>query len=200
MSQKVFLVHGIRAKDKGAKSMGKLASIMSQWFDSLHLVTYGYVLIPIDNMKAVKATIEKINKYKKHGDDIVIVAYSNGCWAAIQVAELGFEIDHLVLISPALHRSHAIPEQVKRVDIYYSKGDKIVEIGGFYRRLVNLLPWNWKMFGEPHDWGAMGRYGYQGNDPRVHNHDMGEDASHFWYKDDLLVKSIALQLKRIYKR
>lgn len=123
-----------------------------------------------------------------------------GVWAAIQVAELGFEIDHLVLISPALHRSHAIPEQVKRVDIYYSKGDKIVEIGGFYRRLVNLLPWNWKMFGEPHDWGAMGRYGYQGNDPRVHNHDMGEDASHFWYKDDLLVKSIALQLKRIYKR
>lgn len=200
MSQKVFLVHGIRAKDKGAKSMGKLASVMSRWFDNLHLVSYGYVLIPIDNKRAVKATIEKINKHKKYGGDIVVIAYSNGCWAAVQVAELGYKIDHLVLISPALHRSHAIPEQVKRIDIYYSKGDKIVEIGGFYRRLVNLMPWNWKMFGKPHLWGAMGRYGYQGNDPRVHNHDMGGEVSHFWYKDDLLVKSIALQLKQIYKR
>lgn len=200
MDQRLFLVHGIRAKDKGAKSMGKLATELSHSFDRVHTVSYGYVLIPINNKKAVTAIIKSLEKNRTKDSDNVIVAYSNGCWAAVQVAEMGYKVDHLVLISPALHRSHAIPEQVKRVDIYYSKGDRVVELGRVWRSIVNILPWNWKGYGKPHNWGSMGRYGYQGNDERIHNHHMGEDVGHFWYKSRLLVKSIAVNVTSIYKR
>ncbi len=199
MPQQLHLVHGIRAKDKGAQSMGRLGRILSRTLPKVFSVSYGYVLIPITNKKAVQAIINSIQENKDKKDEVVIVAYSNGCWAAIQVAEMGYRIDHLVLISPALHRSHAIPEQVKRVDVYYSSGDSIVELGGLYRRFVNLMPWNWKVFGDPHDWGAMGRTGYQGNDPRVHNWNMGDDISHFWYRNRLIVRGIAGQLLTLYE-
>lgn len=199
MNQRLFLVHGIRAKDKGAKSMGKLATELSHSFDRVHTVSYGYVLIPINNKKAVTAIIKSLEKNRTKDSDNVIVAYSNGCWAAVQVAEMGYRIDHLVLISPALHKSHAIPEHVKRVDVYYSNGDKIVELGRFWRSVVNILPWNWKVFGKPHGWGSMGNRGYAGNDKRVNNHKLPEDTGHFWYKYPNVIKAIGLNIKKIYK-
>lgn len=201
MPQQFHLVHGIRAKDKGAQSMGKLKKLLSRSFDKIHIVSYGYVLIPITNKKAVNAIIKSLNANKNDGDEVVIVAYSNGCWAAMQVAEMGYKIDHLVLISPALYRSHAIPEQVGRMDVFYSPGDTVVELGGLYRRFINIMPWNWSMFGgEPHEWGAMGRYGYQGNDKRVHNWNMGQSISHFWYKNKLIVRNISDQLTILYDK
>src|SRR5690554_4102015 len=153
--QHIFLVHGIRAKDKGAASMGRLAKKLSLWFDSVHKISYGYVLIPINNKKAVQSIVERIQPYEKDDRELVLVGYSNGAWAALQAAELGHKVDHLILISPALHRSHAIPEQVKRVDVFYSTGDNIVQLGRVYRMTINLFPWNWKIFGgQPHNWGA----------------------------------------------
>lgn len=195
----IFLVHGIRSKDKGAKSMGKLVTELSHSFDRVNKLSYGYVLIPINNKKAVKTITKSLDKYKNKNEKILVIGYSNGCWASVQVAELGYKIDHLILISPALHRGHAIPEQVKRVDVFYSKGDKIVELGRIWRSIVNVFPWNWKGVGKPHEWGAMGRYGYRGNDPRVHNHNMGDNVGHFWYNRPLLIKLIANKIKTIYE-
>lgn len=198
--QKVFLIHGIRSKDKGAASMGSLAKMIAKTFPFVKRVNYGYVLIPINNKKAVTALIEELQNHDTKTCDVVVIAYSNGCWATVQVAEMGYKIDHMVLISPALHKSHAIPEQVKRVDIYYSSGDDIVSLGKVYSTLANILPWNWKGFGDPHDWGAMGKYGYVGNDPRIHNWEMGSYVSHFWYRYKTIVSGITKHLNIIYKK
>lgn len=197
--KKLYLVHGIRAADKGTKSMGGLRRKLMEKFSFVKQVSYGYVLIPITNKKAVRAIINSIENVDNH-DEVIVVAYSNGCWAAVQAAEMGYKIDHLVLISPALHKSHAIPEHVKRVDVYYCPGDNIVELGGIYRRLINLLPWNWSIFGDPHDWGAMGKYGYVGNDLRIHNWKMPRDTSHFWYKYKYIVNGISSQIVTIHEK
>lgn len=199
MKPNVFLIHGIRTKDKGAASMKKLGSYLKDAFCRVQLVSYGYVLIPINNKRAVKALIKQLKQNTNPNRKNVVIGYSNGAWAAVQVAEMGYRIDHLVLISPALHKSHAIPEHVSRVDVYYSSGDRVVEAGKAWSTFANILPWNWKIFGAPHEWGTMGRYGYTGNDPRIHNHKMGEDVGHFWYKDNLLVKSIASQINHRYE-
>lgn len=199
MAKQIHVIHGIRAKDRGAQSMGKLTTLLSHHFSKLYPVSYGYVLVPLSNKKARDAIVKSLEKYKNKNDEVIVIGYSNGCWAAVQAAEMGYKIDHMVLISPALYRSHAIPEQVKRVDVYYSEGDLIVELGGLYKRLVNLLPWNWKIFGTPHDWGQMGKYGYQGNDPRIHNWNMGNDISHFWYKNKMIVRRIADKVISLYE-
>ena len=199
LTKRVLLVHGIRAKDKGTKSIGKLKKILLNFsptlFKSIKLASYGYVLIPITNKKAVTSIIDILKKYTSKSDYIIIVAYSNGCWASVQAAEMGYKIDHLILISPALHRQHEFPSHIKKIHVYYSSGDDIVEFGRAYRFFVNILPWNWKVFGgKPHEWGAMGKYGYKGTDKRVINYNMGNEVGHFWYRDNLLIKSIALNI------
>lgn len=197
----LFLIHGIRSKDKGAASMGILAKALKKHFPFINQVSYGYVLIPITNKKAVKALIKALTLHYNSEKDVVVVAYSNGCWAALQAAELGYKIDHLVLISPALHKHHAIPEQVKRIDVYYSEGDDIVQVSKLYSSFANLLPWNWKCFGgKPHDWGAMGKTGYIGEDSRVHNWQMNDNVSHFWYKYEHVVDAISSQLILLYPK
>lgn len=195
-----FMVHGIRAKDHGASSMGLLARLLNQSFSFVKQVIYGYVLVPITNKKAVQAVVEAIGRYKDYDGDVVVVGYSNGAWAAVQAAEMGHKIDHLVLISPALHRSHAIPEHVKHVSVFYCPDDSVVGLGAWYRRVVNLMPWNWEIFGgDPHDWGAMGKYGYVGNDKRVTNYKMSEGVGHFWFKNEKEVMRIASFIETFYE-
>lgn len=199
--QHIFLVHGIRAKDRGAESMGVLAENLKKTFLFITEVVYGYVLIPITNKKATMAVVNAIKDIQETPGDIVVVAYSNGAWAALQAAEMGYRIDHLVMISPALHRNHAIPEQIKRVDVFHSSGDEVVVLAKYWRKFANLMPWNWELFGgDPHDWGSMGKYGYGGNDPRVYNWEMRPDTGHFWYKHTNEVERIANHIRYIYNK
>jgi pimeloyl-ACP methyl ester carboxylesterase len=158
-------------------------------------VGYGYVLIPITNKIAVNSLINTLEPLQEQPDPITVVGYSNGCWTTIQAAEMGYRIDHMVMISPALHSQHAFPTSVKRIDVYYSSNDKAVLAGKWYRLLNRLLPWRWT---QPHGWGAMGRTGYQGNDTRVHNHDMG-DVGHVWYETERVAEMIANDIDKLYE-
>lgn len=197
MSHKVNLIHGIRTKDGGKKTFKKLSELLSEMLENsdVCLVSYGYILVPITNKRAVKAVIEALESIQNQPFPITVVAHSNGCWAAVQAAELGYRIDHLVLISPALHRQHAFPEQVKRIDVYHAPNDHIVTMGKWYRRTVNLLPWRWF---QPHNWGEMGKTGYIGKDPRVNNHNMG-DVSHFFYNVEGTATRIAKDIDKLYE-
>lgn len=199
MSHKVKLVHGIRTKDGGKKTFKQLSHYLQVLLaeSEVSLVDYGYILIPITNRIAVKSLIEALKPLQDEPNPITVVAHSNGCWAAVQAAEMGYRIDHLVLISPALHKSHAFPENIKRVDVYYAPNDHIVTLGKWYRRAVNLLPWNWKSSSR-HDWGEMGKTGYKGKDARVFNQDMG-DVSHFFYEIEGTALRIAKDIDDLYE-
>lgn len=183
----IFLIHGIRAKDLGISSMKELrTSLLHRGYLS-RLISYGYVLLPISNRRAVEETVRVLDAYANDEVEVILIGYSNGAWTAVQAAEIGCRIDRLFLISPALHKGHAFPEQIKTIDVFYSETDNIVRIAKWRRRISNWLPWRW---GNTHEWGEMGRTGYIGDDPRVINHDMG-DVSHTFYKHEDVVDKIA---------
>ena len=179
----IYLIHGIRAKDKGISSMRGLESRINLRGWKTRLVSYGYVLIPITNKRAVEKTIEAI---KQDGEPIILVGYSNGGHTAVQVAELGYNVDRLILISPALHAYHEIPRHVKKIDVFYSDEDMILTLAKWYRWVNRLLPWRWF---NRHDWGEAGRIGLQQDDPRITNHDMGS-TGHFFYNYDEVMDMI----------
>ena len=180
-----ILVHGIRKKF--SNPLKPLQEELLSAGQDVAKIDYGYILIPITNKFAVTAlchTLDKIPPSTK----IIVIGYSNGAWAAIQAAELGYRIDHLIMISPALHVKHAIPETVGNVLVFYSKGDVATLVGRYYRRIINMLPWRWRT---PHQFGADGRYGLQLNDARVKNIQMPDYVRHTFYKHPLIVKTIA---------
>jgi hypothetical protein len=143
-------------------------------------VAYGYVLIPISNSQALNAVLEAV----KPGD--AVVGYSNGAWACVQAAEMGAEIRHLILVSPALHKSHAFPEHIQRIDVFYDPDDTPVLLARWWRKFTRIFPWRWR---KPHGWGEMGRTGYVGSDPRVHNHRLPKGTGHLWFKSaDAIVR------------
>lgn len=194
MKHYIKMVHGIRTADGGKKTFSKLKSKINRIVENvdIEIVDYGYIILPISNNRAVNAIIKSIdNEYRP----ITLVGYSNGCWASVQVAEMGYEIEHLILINPALHKRHAFPEHIKRIDVYYSPYDNIVSLSKWYRKLVNIFPWNWGA--GRHDWGEMGRTGYLGSDPRVFNHNIGT-VSHFFYELDSSAHTIANDINTLY--
>lgn len=195
----VRLIHGIRTLDGGRKTFGKLVELLDELLkkSDVSMVSYGYVLIPITNKIAVSSLLNSLDPLQDKPYPITVVAYSNGCWTAVQALELGYRIDHLVLISPALHKNRAFPEKhLKRVDVYYSPNDRAVLAGKFYRIVNSLLPWRW--FKPHHGWGAMGRFGYGGKDERVHNHNMG-NVGHTWYRTESAALMIANDIDKLYE-
>jgi len=168
----VKLVHGIRSLNKGRATMRGLRDVLRARGRDAQIVAYGYVLVPLSNSRAINAVQEAV----KPGD--VVVGYSNGAWAAVQAAEMGSQIRHLVLVSPALHKSHAFPEHIDRIDVLFDPDDTPVLLARWWRKFTRIFPWRWR---KPHGWGEMGRTGYVGNDPRVHNHRLPKGTGHGWF-------------------
>lgn len=176
----VKLVHGIRALNKGVATMRGLRDVLRARGRNAEIVAYGYVLIPVSNAKAVSAVMADVLP----GD--TVVAYSNGAWAAVQAAELGKQIKHLILVSPALHKGHAFPEHIERVDVLYDPDDVPTLMARWWRKFTGIFPWRWD---NPHGWGAMGRTGYTGDDPRVHNQRLPVGTGHTWFNSaDAIVR------------
>ena len=180
----VKLIHGIRSLAKGSRTMGPLQKELDARMIVSEIVTYGYILVPITNGKAVQAVLDEI----KGLSSPVLVGYSNGAWAAVQAAETGAPVDHLVLVSPALHKGHEFPGHIRRIDVFYSGGDFPTRAAKWWRWVVNWLPWRWDA---PHDWGEMGRTGYTGADPRVRNHPLPSSVGHSWYASPGAVARVA---------
>lgn len=189
----VFLIHGIRAKDKGKASMKSLLmSLNRRGITKARIVSYGYVLIPITNKHAVKQTIKAIEELPE-GTRLTLVGYSNGGWTAVQVAEMGYRVDHLVLISPALYAYHEIPRHVKTVDVFHCNEDMVLTLAKWYRWLNRLLPWRWF---NRHEWGEAGRVGLLQDDDRITNHEI-TGTGHFFYEHPDVVDVIAKRIKQV---
>lgn len=177
----LHLVHGIR-EFKPETHMDALADQLASRNIAYNHVTYGPVWIPITNEKAVNAVLEEVDD----GDDIV--AFSNGAWAAHQAVELGLKVRNLYLISPALNVKAAFPG-VERVIVYYSGSDTPTLLAKWYRKATSkLLPWRWR---KPHGWGAMGRYGHEGDAENIVSYDMGSAVGHQFYDHPNVLAMIA---------
>ena len=166
----------------GLRTMSPLRDVLAARGCRAEIVSYGYVLIPLTNAQATAAVMRAVKK------PAVVVGYSNGAWAAVQAAEMGEPIEHLVLVSPALHRSHAFPEGVKKVDVFYNPGDLPVRLARWWRTITQIFPWRW---GNPHGWGDMGRAGYAGKDPRVTNHRLPRNVGHAWFRSPDAIAQVA---------
>lgn len=186
-----LFIHGIRKKFRNP--MKPLENAMLERGLDVAEVDYGYILIPVTNKLAVTALCKMLDRIPPN-TRIVVIGYSNGAWAAIQAAEIGYRIDHLVMISPALHVKHAIPETTGRVSVFYSDGDVATLAGKYYRAFINIFPWRWKT---PHQFGAMGKFGYLGNDSRVTNIKMPDYVRHTFYKHPLIVNQIVNHIKEV---
>lgn len=175
---KYVLIHGIRKKTLSPPHMEGLRRALTSLGASVRSVHYGYILIPISNKRSVRKALEAIQPYIDNNDEIVLIGYSNGAWTAVQIAELGYKIDRLVLISPALHSSHAFPEQVKYIDVFWCPTDKPTRWAKIWRGVTRFIPLYWR---QPHGWGAMGANGYLGKDERVRNHRMPDYVGHSFF-------------------
>jgi len=147
----VHIIHGI----KTSKTNNRLAMIKKNLLDvgfrteEVIIHSYGYmpfILSPrLENKKIAEKIAEKI------GDGDIIIAHSNGCAIAWEIAEMGAKIYGAVLINPALDADKVFPHQVKWVHVFYNRDDWVVG-------LAKYMPF--------HIWGDQGRIGPKFSDPR----------------------------------
>ncbi|AIY65184.1 alpha/beta hydrolase [Pseudoalteromonas piratica] len=158
--KRVFKVHGFNVEDGGAATIDNTSQYILQAgfapidFDYGHLGLVGVVLFNHNLGQALKSQL-------KPGD--CVVAHSNGAAIAVRAAELGAQIDTLILINPALKSDYVFPKNIRKIVVYWTKHDKPVKISRAVR---------WLTIGMC-KWGAMGATGYTGRkDDRVTNFDM----------------------------
>lgn len=156
------LVHGFNVADKGAGTVGKLAPYFAEaGFD---VRVHGYPWTFLLTLRARnKAVAKDLARHIKPGD--VLVGHSNGC-AIIDLCLREYRAfgDYgLIYINPALPREHPVPKWAAWLRVYSAESDKPVK---WASRLRRFSPISWVC---PHPWGAMGRHGYLGDDPRATN-------------------------------
>lgn len=194
---KVFLTHGIRWRDKS--TLNPLYNTLRELGVDVSILSYGYVLLPFSNGKRVEKIKREIDAYRKAHPDtrIILVGYSLGAWLSLQYTEVGGLVDHLVFISPALHKYHAVPTSVPLVDVFYSRGDFPTFLAKWHRIIANFLfPWRWSEDTDL-DWGEAGKVGLLTKDSRITNHDMGNDIGHSFYNHIDVVKMITYKILNI---
>lgn len=155
----IRLIAGIRPLDP-LNTMGVLRDVLRACGHQAELVCYGYAFVPLTNTIATNAVLAATQP----GD--MLVGYGNGALAAVQAAECGARPSVLVLVNPVLNAEHAFPAGIEQIIVCYTEDEGALPWARLRRYTSRLLPWRWR---KPHWWGAMGRYGYLGNDPRVIN-------------------------------
>lgn len=186
----VCFVHGIRTF-----SSDKYFNTLSESLQGAtsHFMDYGYVLLPITNKRAVTACTEVLAPLQDSDEEIIVVAYSNGAWAVLQCVELGYRIDRLILISPALHINKAFPNQIKSIDVWYCLEDSATYFGRLWRVATNILPWRTD---NPHGFGMMGMIGSVQEDERITNIRMPDYVGHSYHKYPEVVSDISSNINK----
>ena len=149
-----YLIHGIKTIDPDRSSISFLKYLIK-----LKVVVLSYLYVPV-----ILAPITSIINYfivrrfvRTIKPGSILVGHSNGCTIAYGVSRLLYT-HGLVLINPALNKDVEFDPFIKFIHIYYSHNDRVTW-------LSRLMPFSL--------WGSMGTVGYQGNDPRVKQYDMG---------------------------
>lgn len=193
-----FLVPGIRNKDYGESTVGVLRDELLIWGVKSVIVNYGYIFLPITNGRARKAVRSALIPFQGDRYTITAVGYSNGCPSILEAMKGGLRVDHLVLISPALKRNYPIPDSVRSVTVFHSRGDKVITAGGIKSAVSEIMPYNWECLGfDDNPWGTAGRYGLLEQDSRVVNIELADQTAHAFYNHPAEVRRIAATISRL---
>jgi len=136
---KYYSFHGFNISDGGANTIGRLHPYLP-----LTDINYGWtwrLRVRLCNDCISSAIVNVVD------NGSIAIAHSNGCLIASKAAKLGAPFSKLILINPALDTDYEFPSGIP-VDVYYSPKDRAT-------LLARFIPFS--------RWGAMGRYGYDGD-------------------------------------
>jgi hypothetical protein len=159
----VHLVHGYNISDGGTNTTDKLIPYLAKaGYDTRE---HNYQFVNLTGLLQVRfcngSVSEIVRAWTRDGD--IGIGHSNGCAILAQAAAKGAPFHGLVFIHPALNEDYVVAPHVRWVHVYHSRKDWAV--------------WFSKLLRFRHPWGAMGRVGFQGSDPRYTNIDDGEAHS-----------------------
>jgi hypothetical protein len=182
MRSVVHILHGFNVADGGEGTIDRLKPYLEAGGYRIQDHDYGHFLfrqVRLEN----GAVAEKVAATVKKGD--IGIGHSNGCAILMRAAALGAPFKGLVFINPALDEDCVAAEHVRFVHVYHNDGDYAV----WFARLLRFN----------HPWGAMGRVGFKGSDPRYLNIDCGPDVqghSDLFTKLDKWGPCIVREIKR----
>ena len=124
----------------------------------------------------MKRNAKKLKHVHIKGD--VLIAHSYGCLLALRAMELGAQFSHVFLFAPAMNRDFTFPYLgMTELHVIHNQNDRAIKAGAW-------LAW--------HDFGEMGRFGYNGPpDPRIINRqdvdkgDSGTNHSHYFSNEHI---------------
>lgn len=156
-----WLIHGFNVSDGGRGSVGRLAPYLA---GDVRLHSYGWTGL-VGLKCANRQAVNKLRRLVKPGD--TIVAHSNGCLIAWELARLVPDLAAVVCINPALRRDTRWPAGLPVLCLANST-DWVVQLGRVWGR---LFPADGI---EAQGWGAAGRYGFTTPDTLVESLDTAE--------------------------
>lgn len=157
--KKAHIIHGIHSSEGNKSTPAQMIpDLVAAGYD-FEVHDYGYVYALTTRWKN-KGRAEKIAEHIKPGD--FIIAHSNGCDITRLMLEMGVAPNGVVLLQPALDVDTVFPEGNYFINVFHNEQDKAVFLA------------KWFLWFH-HPYGAMGRYGYKGNDTRVINIDTLKD-------------------------
>jgi len=163
-----FLLHGFNVRDKGEDTIEimrpQLREITKGSLISYRYGWLGLFGVMLKNKKIAKA-IAGIQSAEMKENNIFAVAHSNGAAIIVEAARQGAKFDKVLLINPALKVKTVFPESIGEVIVVYTKHDKPTQTA----RVLDKIPLLCLFI--PNAWGAMGKVGYKGKDPKVTNID-----------------------------
>jgi pimeloyl-ACP methyl ester carboxylesterase len=152
------LIHGIRTEPNSP--VKGLIQYLEAAGHTVKYPEYGYELA-IETRIFNPAIVGILLPFIEPGS--ILIGHSNGCAISQALIMAGAPVKGAVFINGALETNFPIPASLEFVDCFFNSGDDITEIAKLGEEL-NIYPG---------DWGALGHFGYQGNDPRVTNFDCG---------------------------
>ncbi len=155
----VFIVHGFNSR-RHAVWMSELGRIIEAGGHDIVMGNYGHT-----NLFTVKDTTDEVARSLAasacKGD--IAIGHSNGCTAIHQALYHGAGFERVIYLNAALPTKVKLVPWLKAMDVFYAP-DEIATLVGAWWAAINPFSGNW---------GAMGRRGYRGQDPRVTNFELG---------------------------
>lgn len=152
---KVHIIHGIHQSEGGTSTPALVIPNLEDKGYDIKVHNYGYVYALTTRWRNPERAAV-ISRQICPGD--IIIAHSNGCDITRLMLNAGIAPRGVIFLQPALDVDTIFPEGNYWINVFYNEQDKAVFLA------------KWFLWFH-HPYGAMGRYGYQGNDLRVKNYD-----------------------------
>lgn len=152
---RVVMIHGVKQKRKDRHALKRFLPAFVRAGFCVLVPKYGFIpALLVGVFKWIDNRIADSMSEFIRPDDIIL-GHSNGATLAYLISQK-VKVRGVILVNAALGVDK-VPN-AEFVHVYFNDGDWVAWAS-------NFLPF--------HPWGAMGKYGYLGNDPRVINIDQG---------------------------